>query len=319
VPIDPGAKRLIDTMAGGFPKLHELASGTDARRLVADAMQGHQAEPEPVAHVEDRRLVVDQGEITVRIYRPSDDVDVPVVVFFHGGGWVMCDLESHDPMARRMARASGCIVVATDYRLAPEHRYPTAAEDCFAALRWAAANAASFGGDADRLAIFGDSAGGNLAAVVAQMARDRGGPALRLQILAYPCIDAACTSESHRTIGRDYFLWTEEVRWCWQQYVGGSSDGTEPYASPSRAASLAGLAPALVITPEFDPLRDEGEAYAHALRAAGVPVTATRYDGMFHSFLTFTGVLPAADRAHHQIASALRAAFAQHDEHDEHD
>jgi acetyl esterase len=212
-------------------------------------------------------------------------------------------------MARRIANGSGCIVVATDYRLAPEHRYPTAAEDCFAALRWAAANAASFGGDTTRLAAFGDSAGGNLAAVVAQMARDRGGPQLALQILAYPVVDARCETESHRTVGGDYFLWSEEVQWCWQQYLRDPAQGAEAYASPCRAESLAGLPPALVITPEFDPLRDEGEAYARALEAAGVPTTCTRYEGMFHSFLTFTGVLAAADRAHEQIATVLRKAL----------
>ena len=141
------------------------------------------------------------------------------------------------------------------------------------------------------------------------MARDNGTPPLRLQILAYPVIDARCDSTSHRTIGRDYMLWTEEVQWCWQQYLSSPDDGAHPYASPNRAESLAGLAPALVITPEFDPLRDEGEAYARALEAAGVPTQHTCYEGMFHSFLTFTNLLPAADRAHEQIADALRSAF----------
>jgi acetyl esterase len=145
---------------------------------------------------------------------------------------------------------------------------------------------------------------------VAQMTRDRSGPELALQILAYPVIDARCDTDSHRDVGRDYFLWTEEVQWCWQQYLRADADGDEPYASPSRATTLAGLPPALVITPEFDPLRDEGEAYARALDKAGVPTTLTRYDGMFHSFLTFIGVLDAADRAHAQIGAALRDAFA---------
>jgi acetyl esterase len=310
MPIDPAARALIEAMATGFPKLHEMPSGTEARRRIVEAMHDVEPDREPVHHVEDRAIAVDGGEIAVRIYRPSDDCDLPVVVFFHGGGWVLCDLDSHDAMARRMANTSGCIVVATDYRLAPEYRYPTAADDCYAALKWVAENATSFGGDSSRLAIFGDSAGGNLAAVVAQMARDNGTPALRLQVLAYPVIDARCDSNSHRTIGRDYMLWTEEVQWCWQQYLTAADDGEQPYASPIRAASLAGLAPALVITPEFDPLRDEGEAYAQALEDAGVPTHHTRYDGMFHSFLTFTNLLPAADRAHEEIAAALRSAFA---------
>jgi len=310
MPIDPAARVLIDAMAVGFPKLHEMPSGTEARRRIVEAMHDVEPEREPIHHVEDRTIAVDGGEIAVRIYRPSADDGLPVVVFFHGGGWVLCDLDSHDAMARRMANTSGCIVVATDYRLAPEYRFPTAANDCYAALCWAAENASTFGGDPSRLAVFGDSAGGNLAAAVAQMARDTGTPNLRLQILAYPVIDAACDTTSHRTIGRDYMLWTEEVQWTWQQYLSKPADGDHPYASPSRAASLAGLAPALVITPEFDPLRDEGEAYARALDAAGVPTQHTRYDGMFHSFLTFTNLLPAADRAHEQIADALRSAFA---------
>ena len=310
MPIDPAARALIDAMATGFPKLHEMPSGTEARRRIVEAMHDVEPEREPLHHVEDRNIAVDGGEIAVRIYRPSADIDLPVVVFFHGGGWVLCDLDSHDAMARRMANTSGCIVVATDYRLAPEHRFPTAANDCYAALLWAAQHATTFGGDPSRLAIFGDSAGGNLAAVVAQMARDNGTPDLRLQILAYPVIDAACDTTSHRTIGRDYMLWTEEVQWCWQQYLSSPADSAHPYASPSRAASLEGLAPALVITPEFDPLRDEGEAYARALESAGVPTQHTCYEGMFHSFLTFTNLLPAADRAHEQIADALRSAFA---------
>ncbi|MEO5839294.1 MAG: alpha/beta hydrolase [Acidimicrobiales bacterium] len=309
MPIDPAVHALIQAMDASFPKLHEMPSGTEARRRIVEAMHDVEPDREPLHHVEDRQIAVDGGEITVRIYRPSDAPDLPIVVFFHGGGWVLCDLESHDAMARRMANTSGCIVVATDYRLAPEHRYPTAADDCYAALRWAQDNAATFGGDPTRLAIFGDSAGGNLAAVVAQMARDKGAPHLRLQILAYPVIDARCDSTSHRTIGRDYMLWTEEVQWCWQQYLSAPADGEQPYASPVRATTLAGLAPALVITPEFDPLRDEGEHYAQALEAAGVPTQHTRYDGMFHSFLTFTNLLPAADRAHEEIAAALQKAF----------
>ena len=311
MPLDPAARALIDAMEGVFPRLHEMTDGAEARARAAAALKDlPTAEPEPVAHVEDRTIGVDGGTITLRVYRPRpDDPAAPIVAFFHGGGWVLCDLESHDATARRIANDSGCVVVATDYRRAPEYRCPIAAEDCYAALRWARDNAAAIGGDAARLAVFGDSAGGNLAAVVAQMARDRNGPALRLQILAYPVIDARCDTPSHRTMGQDLNLWSEEVQWCWQQYLPPDDDGSHPYASPIRAVSLAGLPPALVITPEFDPLRDEGEAYAAALHAAGVPVTATRYDGMVHSMLAFAAALPAADRAFAQIADALGRAM----------
>ena len=311
MPLDPSARALIDAMEGVFPRLHVMPDGAEARRQAAEALKDlPMATPEPVYHVEDHTIPVDGGEITVRVYRPTEAPAAPIVAFFHGGGWVLCDLESHDATARRIANMSGCVVVATDYRRAPEFRCPVAAEDCYAALVWAKANASAIGGDPHRLAVFGDSAGGNLAAVVAQMARDRKGPELRLQILAYPVIDARCDTESHQMMGHDINLWSEEVQWCWQQYLPNGDDGSHPYASPNRAASLAGLAPALVMTPEFDPLRDEGEAYAAALRAAGVPVTATRYDGMIHSMLAFSAALPAAERAYKQIAEALQAAMA---------
>jgi acetyl esterase len=313
MPLDPAARALIDAMEGVIPRLHEMADGAEARLRINAAMVDVPLrlwEPQqPLHHVEDRTIDVDGGQIRLRLYRPSADSDLPIVVFFHGGGWVLCDLESHDAIARRIATSSGCLVVATEYRRSPEFRFPVPVEDCYATLLWSAANATSIGGDATRMAVCGDSAGGNLAAAVAQMTRDRRGPTLRLQVLVYPVIDAACDTESHRTMGHDSNLWTEEVRWCWEQYLATPADRLHPYASPNHAASLSGLAPALVITPELDPLRDEGEAYARALRASGVPVTATRYDGMVHSMLSFSAVLPAAEGAYQQIADALRSAM----------
>ncbi len=314
MPIDPTAKALVDAMEKVFPRLNEMRDGFEARERMAAAMAGMGGgapAPKLALHdVRDEAIPVEDGTITVRVYRPDTNEGAPIVVFFHGGGWVLCDLESHDATARRIAKESGCVVVATDYRRPPEHLWPTAAEDCYAALQWAATNASRIAGDASRLAVFGDSAGGNLAAVVAQMARDRGGPALGLQILAYPVIDAACDAPSHREMGHELNLWSEEVMWCWQQYLPSAADGAHPYASPNRAASLAGLAPALVITPELDPLRDEGEAYAAALAAAGVSVTAIRYDGMVHSMLAFADALPRAAEAFGDIARALRSTFS---------
>lgn len=308
--LDPAARALIAATEGLFPRLHEMADGAEARRRIDAALADAPLGPrEPVHHVEDVPIAVDGGQITLRVYRPSDEPSLPIVVFFHGGGWVLCDLESHDATARRIANESGCIVVATDYRRAPEYRYPIPVEDCYAVLLWSAAQAAKIGGDATRLAVCGDSAGGNLAAAVALMTRDRRGPELRLQVLAYPVIDARCDSESHHAMGHDLNLWSEEVRWCWQQYLADAADGEQAYASPIRASSLAGVAPALVITPEYDPLRDEGEAYARALAAAGVPVTATRYLGMIHSMLAFSAALPASASAYDQIAGALRRAL----------
>jgi len=310
MPLDPSARALIDAMDDVFPRLDDLADGADARQRVAEAMADMPvATPEPVHHVADHMIAVDGGEIAVRVYRPTADEGAPVVVFFHGGGWVLCDLDSHDATARRIANDSGCVLVATDYRRAPEHRFPVPVEDCYAALLWAHVRAAEIGGDPERLAVFGDSAGGNLAAAVAQMTRDRNGPTLKLQILAYPVIDSACDTASHRRFGRELNLSSGEVRWCWEQYLSSEADAAHPYASPNRASTLAGLAPALVISPEYDPLRDEGAAYAAALRAAGVPATYSLYPGMIHSLLAFSAALPAAEEAFAEIAAALHAAF----------
>lgn len=308
--LDPAAKALIDVMDAVFPRLDEAKDGNEARVAVAAAMAGMPvAEPEPIHHVADHTIAVDGGEIAVRVYRPTANEAAPVVVFLHGGGWVLCDLDSHDGTCRRIANDSGCVVVATDYRRAPEFRFPVPVEDCYAALLWAHANAADIGGDPDRVAIFGDSAGGNLAAAVAQMTRDRGGPTLKLQILAYPVIDAACDTASHKRFGRELNLSSAEVKWCWDQYLSSPADTANPYASPNRAASLAGLAPALIISPEYDPLCDEGAAYAAALATAGVPTTYSLYPGMIHSLLSFSAALPPAEKAFAEIAAALHQAL----------
>jgi acetyl esterase len=308
--LDPAARALIDASAGVFPRLDSLPDGATARRVVAEALQDMPlAEPQPVRHVENRTIAVDGGEITVRVYRPTDAPAAPIVVFFHGGGWVLCDLESHDATARRIANDSGCVVVATDYRRAPEAKFPVPVEDCYAALQWAEAHASEIGGDAARLAVCGDSAGGNLAAAVALMARDRNGPRLSLQILAYPVIDARCDTDSHRRFGDELNLTSAEVRWCWQQYLAPGDDGSHPYASPIRAGSLAGLPPALVIGPEYDPLVDEGKAYADALAATGVPATYAHFPGMIHSLLAYSAALPPSERAFAEIVTALREAF----------
>jgi acetyl esterase len=309
VPIDPVARQLIDSQASAFPKLHTMSSGTEARRKVAEALGGVTFEPAPLHHVEDRNVPGPDGEVPIRVYRPSDDPGLPVVVFSHGGGWVLCDLDSHDAMCRAVAETAGCAVVAVDYRLAPEARFPAAPEDCYAVAAWVAEHAAELGVDAARMAVMGDSAGGNLAAAVALMCRDRGGPPLVLQVLVYPVTDAGCDTASHREIGRDYYLWTEEVAWTWTQYLATPADADHPYASPLRARDLSGLPPALVITPEYDVLRDEGESYGRRLQEAGVPTTISRYPGMFHSFLTYLAVLDGARAANAEIAAALRQAF----------
>jgi acetyl esterase len=212
-------------------------------------------------------------------------------------------------MSRAICNASGCVVVAVDYRLAPEHRFPAGAEDAYAVTAWLGEHAAQVGGDPSRLAVCGDSAGGNLAAVVALMARDRGGPTLGLQVLVYPVIDFRFDTPSHLDPGDPKVLQSDEVRYYWYEYLADEADGDRAYASPIRAESLAGLPPALVVIAEFDPLRDEGEAYATRLAAEGVQVSVHRYDGMFHSFVTFHGALPQARDAVARIGDALRAAL----------
>jgi acetyl esterase len=230
-------------------------------------------------------------------------------VFTHGGGWVVCDLDSHDGVCRAIANASGAIVVAVDYRLAPEHRFPCGLEDAYSVLEWAAKSAAELGGDPHRLAVVGDSAGGNLAAALTLAARDRGGPTVGSQVLVYPVTNHDFTTASHRDPGDDKVLQSDEVQYFWQEYLADPDDAANPYASPLRAPSLEGLPPALVITAAFDPLRDEGETYAARLRDAGVPTELVRYDSMMHSFVTFLDALPDARDAVARIGAHLRATL----------
>ena len=258
----------------------------------------------------DHRLPVAGGEITVRAYSPGGPGPHPALVYYHGGGWVIGDLYTHDGLCRSLTNAARCAVLSVDYRLAPESKYPVPAEDSYAALRWVVANAARLGIDPRRVAVGGDSAGGNLATVVALMARERGGPALVHQVLIYPVTDHDLTTPSYVENATGYVLTREGMRWFWSHYLARESQGREPYASPLRAPRLAGLPSALVITAEYDPLRDEGEVYAARLRDAGVPVTITRYAGMFHGFIRMTRILDKARTALDEIAGSLQKAFA---------
>lgn len=305
-------------MTATFPQPDPALSGTEMRQLIKEAAGDvipHT--PLPVGDVRDIEAEGPYGSIPLRIYRPlgaDPDAVLPLVVFFHGGGWVLCDLDSHDGLCRTLANASGCCLAAVDYRRAPEHRFPIPVEDCYAALTWLAAHADDLGCDAGRIAVAGDSAGGNLAAVVALMARDRSGPTLAAQVLIYPVIDHRFDTESHLTQGTTNGLTSAEVQYYWREYL--PADGTaqtaaaDPYASPLRAERFDGLPRALLIIPEHDPLRSEGEAYGLALAGAEVPAVLTVYGGMFHSFLMFTGVLEAADAAIAQIGAELRASLS---------
>jgi acetyl esterase len=229
------------------------------------------------------------------------------MVYFHGGGFVLCDLDTHDATCRAIARRAGAVVVSVDYRLAPENKFPAAVEDCEAAARWAAANSAGLNIDPARLSVGGDSAGGNLAAVVARRLRDSGGPALALQVLLYPVTDIRVTdTPSMREFGDGSFLSRSGMEWFRDQYLRAQADASNPDASPLLAPDLSNVPPALIQTAECDPLCSEGEAYANRLREAGVPVTYTCYPGMIHAFVAMPGVIPVAYKALDEIAAAIR-------------
>ena len=311
MPLDPQAQAVLDLYrAAGIPPTHMLSVAEARAGMIARAA-AVPGEPEPVARLEDRALPGPSGEIPIRIYTPAGQGPRPVLVYFHGGGWVLGNLETHDRVCRSLANAAGCVVVSVDYRLAPEHRFPAAAEDAYAATRWVAENAAALGIDGARLAVGGDSAGGNLAAVVALMARDRGGPALGQQLLIYPVTDHDFETPSYREHAEGFLLWRESMVWFWDHYLPDVAGRDDPYASPLRAAELRGLPPAYVITAEYDPLRDEGEAYAARLREAGVPVVSKRYPGMLHGFFGTAHVVDLAGQAIREAGEALRAAWSE--------
>lgn len=296
-------------VAQNMPPLHGLPVA-EGRALFNSAFATQPADQEPVARVEDKVIPVDGGTIRARLYAPASTAPLPVVVHFHGGGWVIMNIETHDGGCRTLSNKAGCAIVSVEYRKAPEHKAPIPAQDCYAALKWVVANAATLGVDAQRVAVMGDSAGGNLAAVVAQMARDQGGPALRCQVLTYPAVDATMSSPSIKENANAPLLGEAEMTWFWGHYIDGSGlEAKNPAVSPLFAASLSGLPPAFICTAEFDPLRDEGEAYAKKLEAAGVAVEYKRYDGVFHGFALMGKFIPEGRAVMDAEAAFLRKHF----------
>jgi acetyl esterase len=247
--------------------------------------------------------------IPVRLYYPHGHKLIPLIVFFHGGGWTLCDLDSHDFMCRDLAKASGCAVAAVQYRLAPEVPFPGALDDCYAAVEYFAAKGAAYGFDGKRIAVCGDSAGGNLAAAVAIRSHAGGGPRLLHQALMCPALDARCDSESMETNGAGFMLSRDLMQWFWGCYLADASDALNPLACPAGATNLAGLPPASILTAEFDPLRDEAELYADRLRAAGVTVIARRYPGMIHDFMTMPDITPMARYSIADVAGDIAASL----------
>jgi acetyl esterase len=310
--LDPQMKAILDTIAAAGGKPFSAMTPAEAREGIKLLVQVFGGQPEQMAKIEDRRVPGPAGEIPVRVYTPAGAAPMGGLVYFHGGGWVIGDIESHDEVCRALAKGAGCIVVSVDYRLAPEHKFPAAPEDCFAATKWVSQNAAALGIDANRIAVGGDSAGGNLAAVVAQMARDRGGPKIAFQLLIYPATDWSKESASQREFTQDgYILSRGDMVWFYDHYMNSPAEKTNPYFSPACAKSLAGLPPAFVLTAAIDPLRDEGEAYGEALRKAGVPTTVKRYPGVCHGFVMMGAKLDAGKQAIADCCAELKKAFGR--------
>ena len=292
--LDPQIADLIETLDAGFPPVHTM-TGAEARAAIRSRFVTPN-QPEVVGEVRDESVPGPGGDIPMRVYRPAVDAEtLPVLVYAHGGGFVFCDLDSHDGLCRNIANLIPAVVVSVAYRLAPENRWPAAAEDVYAVTRWAAHNAGALGSDPRRIAVGGDSAGANLAAVTALMVRDRGGPALAGQLLLYPVIAADFDTESYRLFGKGFYNPEPALQWYWDQYVPSVADREHPYASPLNA-DLHGLPPAVIVVAGHDPLRDEGIAFGDALVAAGVPVTRCYYEGGIHGFMTMP-MLDVAQRA----------------------
>jgi acetyl esterase len=314
MPLDSHAGKVLEMIRlSGRPAYETLAPAV-AREYSRAARAVLAPEPPEMAEIRALAAPGPAGAIPLRFYRPAGsaaEAVLPALVYFHGGGWVIGDLDTHDVVCRQIANAARAAVVSVDYRLAPEHKFPAAVEDAIAATAWIADSAASLGLDPKRLAVGGDSAGGNLASVVALTARDQGGPALALQALIYPATEFAMTHPSHQRFAEGLLLTRPTMEWFRDHYLRGPGDIADWRASPLRAASFAGLPPALVLIAGCDPLSDEGEDYANRLRAAGVPVTLKRFEGLIHGFLTMGKVIPAADEAVADIAGALRVAFAR--------
>ena len=306
MPLDPQAQAVIDAVNDlGLPALWEV---TPEQARINAASRPRPVGPE-VAAVADRSIPGPDGDVPVRIYTPEGTGPFPILVWYHGGGWVIGDLESADPTARHLCKGAGCVVVSVDYRLAPETKFPGPAEDCYAATVWSVNNAASLNADASRLAVGGDSAGGNLAAGISLMAADRGGPAIAHQLLVYPVTERNYDTPSYSQNAEGFLLARDAMIWYWDAYLADEADASNPYAAPMNAESLAGQPPALVITAEFDPLRDEGEAYGRRLQEAGVDTTISRYDGMIHGFFGMVGIMDKSGQVMEEATAALRAAF----------
>ncbi len=303
----PQVRSFLDALAAQNRPGWETMSPSEGRALFA-SLKALFGEGPQLHRVEDRTIA---GHVPVRVYWPSEEDSLPVVIYFHGGGWVLGNLDTHDPLCRRLATESGCVVVAVDYRLAPDAKFPAAFDDSFAATAYVSEHAAEFNIDPARLVVAGDSAGGNLAAAVAIRAAEAGSPAIRSQVLIYPVVEPNFATESYLAHAEGFGLSRKTMMWFWEQYLTDEQDALSYYAVPSRAANLSQLPPAHVIIAEYDVLLSEGESYASRLQAAGVPTTIRRYDGMIHGFMHCGGVFDVAHAAASDLGDHLRKVFAR--------
>ena len=302
--LDPDAQAIAD-LAASIPPFHTM-SIEGAREIAAMAAMPPMTD---IAQVTERAVPTEHGTVPVRVYHPAPTSVLPLLIYMHGGGWSTGGLYTADETCRILATTSECVVVSVDYRLAPEHKFPAAFHDVYGVAQWLTAHADQVGGDGDRIAIGGDSAGANLAAAVCLHARDHEGPKFVLQLLAYPATEFGVPRASLVENAHAPMLWAQDVTWFWDHYLDTEADRSDARAVPSAAASLAGLPPAVVITAQYDPIRDDGEAYAQALADAGVAVTSTRYPGVFHGFFTIP-ILTRTQQALSDTAACLRNAFS---------
>lgn len=309
--LDPIVELLLEVTEARADPPFETLEPEEARALVLERMRAIGGAADPVHAIENRTIPGPGGAIPIRIYRPSAEMQLPAMVYFHGGGWVVCNLDTHHAICSGLANASGVVVISVDYRLAPDHKFPAAVDDAYAATVWAAENASRLGIDPARISVVGDSAGGNLAAVVAIKCRDENGPSIARQALVYPVTDLSrMDTGSYEEFASGYQLTRADMMWFRKHYLSSDTDRRHPHVSPLLAEDLSGLPPALIITAECDPLRDEGEAYAERLKKAGVAVTLHRYDGMIHPFFSLGSVIPQGLDAIQEVAD-----FATHASH----
>lgn len=311
MPLHPQVQGMLQQMADtGVKQFHQMEPA-EARETFKALTGMMPPSTVSLASVTDRNIAGPAGQIGIRVYTPLGDGPFPALAYFHGGGWVIGDLDTHDSVCREIAAGAGCVVMAVDYRLGPEHKFPAAPDDCFAAVKWLAQNAATLKVDASRLGVGGDSAGGNLSAGVTQRCRDENGPKLKAQLLIYPVarLDGV-ESNSMNANANGYLLEKADMQWFGDKYLKSADDGSDTLASPILAKDLSNLPSALVITAEFDPLCDEGEEYADALSKAGVPVVKSRYDGAIHGFYQFYPALELGQQAMKESCKWLREQFA---------